>query len=146
MHHLRDAAKHRAGADIDDLAVAARLHVRHDVLGHQERAAHVHRHDAIPHRDVDLGEVLLLERGIDRRVVDQDVDLAEPLHGLGDQRLHLALVADVEGHAGGGVAAVLGGELGGERAAVGNVGDHHLGAFGRERLRSNGARCPWRRR
>ena len=62
MQHVRDAARGRAGADVDDLAVALRDHVRRDVLGHQEHAAHVDGHHAVPQRAVDLAERLLLER------------------------------------------------------------------------------------
>jgi len=36
---------------------------------------------------------------VERRVVDQDVDLAEAFDGLVDQRLALRLVADIEHHA-----------------------------------------------
>ena len=86
-------------------------------------------------RDVDVGELGLLELRVERGVVDQDVDLAEALDGLGDQRLDLRLVADVADHAGGGVAAVLAGKLLRQIAAVGDVGDHHRGALGRERRR-----------
>src|SRR5262245_11338640 len=38
-------------------------------------------------------------------------------------------------HAGRRVAPVSGGDLGGERGAISDVGDHDLGALGRERLR-----------
>src|SRR5262249_34266248 len=98
------------------------------------RPAHIHRHDAIPYRGVDCGEVLLLERRVDCGVVDQDIDLAEAIERRGHERLHLLLVAHVEGHAGGGIAAGLGRKLVRERAAIGDIGNHHLGAFGRQRL------------
>ena len=45
---------------------------------------------------VDLGDFLLGERRKQRGVVDQNVDLAEPLHGLGDQHFDRTLVADVD--------------------------------------------------
>src|SRR5882724_299395 len=54
MQHPRDAAKRRARTDIDDLTVAFRLHMRSNVLGHQERAADIHRHDPVPQRHVDV--------------------------------------------------------------------------------------------
>jgi hypothetical protein len=65
----------------------------------------------------------------------QDIDLAEAFDHLRDQRLHLRFVAHVESETHGGVAAVLRRDLGGKLAAVGDVGDHNLGAFRRQRAR-----------
>jgi hypothetical protein len=55
MQHVRDAFVGGARCDVDDLTALARLHVRRNVLHHQERAAHVHRHHLVPQRGVDLG-------------------------------------------------------------------------------------------
>ena len=98
------------------------------MLGHQERPANVDRHHPVPQRHIDLGEFLLLQRGKQCRVVHQDVDLAELLHRPGNEALHRRFVADVTDHAAGGAAPMPGRDFIGERTAIGNVRDHHLGA------------------
>ena len=70
-----------------------------------------------------------------RGVVDQNVDLAEPLHRLGDQRLHRAFVADIGDAACHRIGAVRARQFRGELLAVGNVGDHQARALGGERAR-----------
>ena len=83
-----------------------------------------------------------MQRGIERRVVDQDVDPAEALDGLRNQVLDRLLVADVELDAGHAVRAVAAGDFRGELLAVGDVGDHDARAFGGERLRIVPADAP----
>jgi hypothetical protein len=48
---------------------------------HQEGAAQVHRHHSVPYVHVDLGELLLGKRRVERGVVDQHIDLPEARHG-----------------------------------------------------------------
>ena len=114
---------------------AARDHVRRDVAHHQPGPAHVDRHHPIPQVRIPFVEVSGMELGIKRRVVDQDVDLAEAVDGLRHQGLDRRLVADVERAAGHGVGAMPARNLRGERRAVLDIGDHHARAFGGERQR-----------
>ena len=125
---------------------AARDHVRGNCAHHQPGPAHIDRHDAVPHLDIPFVVIARAELGIERRIVDQHVDLAEAGDRLADQRLDRLLVADVAGSAGRRIGAVRVRDLGGERSAVLDVGDHHAGAFGGERQAHNAARSPWRRR
>jgi hypothetical protein len=106
-----------------------------DVLGHQEQAAHIDRHHPVPQRNVDVGEWLLLQGCEQRRIVDQDVDPAEPFHGGGDQPFDLRLVAHVDGLAEHRIGAVSFCDFGRQLVAIGDVGDHHPGAFRRQRQR-----------
>src|SRR5664280_523343 len=133
--HARHALIGGARGDVDDLAAAALDHVRYDVADHQIRASHVDRHHAIPQLRVPLVEVSGLERGVERRVVHQDVYLTEAFDGLSDQALDRLLVADVELDAGHAICAMAAGDFRGKVLAVGDVGDHHARAFGGERLR-----------
>ena len=107
--------------------------MRRDVLGHQKYAADIDRHHAIPQRDIDLGDLLLLKRREQSGIVDQNVDLAEAVHGLGHQRLDRAFVADVGDGAFDRIGAVLARQLLGDRLAVGNIGDHQARALRGER-------------
>ena len=135
MQHPRNAVKDAAGADVDDLAVALRRHLRGDVLHHQERPAQIDRHDAVPQCHVDLGTLGFLQRREQCGVVDQHVDLAKALHGLRDQRLDGAFVADVGDRARHRIGAVVAGDLVRHVLAVGEVGDHQPRALGGKRLR-----------
>ena len=135
MRELGDAASDGARADIDDLAVFLRDHVRRDVLGHQKDATHIDRHDAIPKRSVDLGELLFLKHRKQRGVIDQDVDLAEAVHGLRHQRLDRGLIAHVGDGAFDRIGAMLARQLLRDRLAVGDIGDHQPRALRGKRPR-----------
>ena len=82
VQHPGNALEGRARPDVDDLAIALRDHMRADMLHHEERAAQIDGHDVIPRRRLDLGALLVVQRGEDRGVVDQNIDLAEAVHGL----------------------------------------------------------------
>ena len=83
--------------------------------------------------DVDLGAFGFLERREQCGIVDENVDLAETLHGFGDQRLHRAFIADIGDRALDGIGAMLAGERRGDLAAIGNIGNHQARALGGER-------------
>jgi hypothetical protein len=120
---------------IDDLTVAARDHVRGDVLHHQERPAQIDRHHLVPEIRVDLGAFRLLQGCKQRGVVHQHVDPAKALHGGCDQRLDRAFIADVGDGADHRIRPMLGGDFLRDLLAVGNIGDHDARAFGGERQR-----------
>ena len=90
--HVRGARRDHVRGDVHDPAVPGPLHVRVDRLAHQEHPVDVHRHDPPPLREIEL---LPRHERHDRRVVDQDVDCAEPVRGRRDQRAHLIRVAHV---------------------------------------------------
>jgi hypothetical protein len=97
--------------------------------------AQIDRHHPIPKCHVDIRAVGFLKRREQSGVVDQDIDLAETLHGLGDQRLDGSLVADVENFARHRIRAVGTRDLVGRLLAIDDVGDHDATAFGGERAR-----------
>ena len=66
---------------------------------------------------------------------DDGVMQATWFQGTRDQRLHGFLVADVEHLGGDRIGAMLRGDLGRERCAVHDIGDHHARTFGRKRER-----------
>jgi catechol 2,3-dioxygenase-like lactoylglutathione lyase family enzyme len=121
------AAQSGNGADVDDAAAFGR-HPPRDRLTHQERAAEVHREDAIEELDRRIEERLV---GADARAVHQHVDALEPReHGL-DQPLHAGAVAHIE------LVAMKTGLAAARQALVGasKIRGDRLGALGREALR-----------
>src|SRR3954465_3075092 len=62
VQHPGNAAIGGARADIDDLAVTLRLHVRGDVLHHKEWAAQIDCHHLIPELSINSGALRLLQR------------------------------------------------------------------------------------
>ena len=102
---------------------------------HEIRAAHVDGHHLVPKIRVPLQEAARRQRRIDRGVIDQDIDLPEALDGLRHQVLDRLLVADVAFHARHAVGAMTAGDFGHQILAVGDIGYHHAGAFGGQRLR-----------
>ena len=124
--------------DVDDRPAAAAAHVRDGVLGGQEVALHVDRHDLVPHL---LGRVLrgLVGRGwLDAHVVAQHVDGAEG----GDRLRHRGPAAGVGGqvglkeHRG---AAGRGDPVDPCRARAGIAVDHQHPGAGRGRRVGDGA-------
>jgi hypothetical protein len=99
-------------------------HLARHGLAHQERALDV---DADHRVEVGLGHVQEIRSLEDAGVVDQHVDAAMRGQGARDQRVHVGLVADVAVH-------VDPAEFGCQRLArrVGQIGQHHVGAFARE--------------
>ena len=128
VEKVRCPLEYRARRDVDDAAPLVAPHLRHHGLGAQEHAAHVDGHQPVPLLDGDFGERLHLQRGEHGGVGDQDVDLAEALHG----GPHHAVDGGFVGHVGGegdGLAALL------------------LDHLGRPALHPAGRRPPpWRRR
>mmetsp|Transcript_21087 Transcript_21087/g.81837 ORF Transcript_21087/g.81837 Transcript_21087/m.81837 type:complete len:357 (+) Transcript_21087:2512-3582(+) len=126
LHRTQVARQAGDGGHIDDAARTARDHAG---LGHglreQEEAADVEVHDLVPGL-----ERMLLGRGAPggAGVVDEDVDAAQALHGLGHHALHILWL----GRIGGAPARVdaLGLQLGGSIFQVGRLarGQHDLGA------------------
>src|SRR5262249_16819999 len=106
-----------------------------DMLDHQKWSAHVDRHDAIPGLIVPLDEIARLELCVKRGIVDQYVDLTEAIDRLADESLHLFFVAHIDLDACHRIRAMPCGDLSGEFAPVGNVGNHHACAFCGEGLR-----------
>ena len=119
--------------DVDDRAAARPAHGRDRVLGAEEDAPGVDRHDAIP-----LGDGALLDRHArddDGRVVDQDVELAvaadRRLHG----RLPVGLAGHVQVHVHGVAAASADGRLDLLALVVPDVAEDDAGALLDEGLR-----------
>jgi len=109
--------------------------MRHDVLHQQKRPAQIDRHHAVPQANIDFGALGFLKRRKQSRVVDDDIDLAEPLHGFGDQSLDRGLVADVGNGAFDRIGAVLARKRCSDVLAVGDIGDHQASAFGNKGAR-----------
>ena len=105
------------------------------MLRRQERAAHIDGEHLVPKIDVDVLHLGVVQGGEQGRVVDQDVDLAEALHGFGDQRLDLILLADIAGHAHGRIRPVPGRDLLRRLFCTRDIGDHDARAFRCQRLR-----------
>ncbi len=97
VREVRRARHDHVRGDVDDAPVARLAHRLLRVVGQQEGAVEVHRHDPAPLGEVDL--VPRLERD-DRRGVHRDVELAEALDGLLDQALDLLLLRHVHLDAG----------------------------------------------
>ena len=117
-------------------------HLRRDVADHEIRPAHVDRHHSVPEVGVPFVEVAWAELGIERGVVDEDVDAAEALGGLRHELLHRGFVADVEAFGDRGVLAVLAADLGRQRRTVLDIGDHHPRALFGQRPRIMRADAP----
>src|SRR5262245_3107561 len=96
---VRHALEERAGGDVDDLALAARLHGRKDGARAEEEPAQVDRHDLVPFLDRNLHERAAHDRAVDCGVVHQHVDRAESREGLGGQAQRIALARDIALHA-----------------------------------------------
>src|SRR3712207_5369377 len=112
--HLREAGAevgdpglgHRVGDEVGARVVGVhrrrvddrrpRLHVRDRVLGQREHRRQVQRHRVVPLLVRDLLERVVAH--LEGRVVDQDVDLAELLDRLRDDRLLVGAVGEVTRH------------------------------------------------
>src|SRR5581483_1724281 len=127
------AVEDGARGDVDDLPLAALAHVGHYRAAAQPGTLEVDLHQAVPLLDRDLLEADPRhgDGREDRRVVDQDVDAAEPIDGAVSHGLGGFLVRDV-GLDGERLAAHLGDLLrhGLGRPAV-DVGHDHLRALAR---------------
>src|SRR5205814_10722137 len=88
-HRLNEKAVHRR--HIDD-APFRLLEVRHKELGAEKDAAQVHRDFAVPFLDRGVLDRLV---HLNRRVVEERVDLGKSLQGLGYQPLDRSRVGDV---------------------------------------------------
>jgi hypothetical protein len=97
-----------------------------------EGATHIHRHELVPQRRIDLLDRNRRDVRADGGVVDQDIEPAELLLGLGDHGSHRCLIAHVGQN--GVRRSAFGRDRGGDRSAVFGVGQHDLGAFSRQRL------------
>ena len=84
----------RAGAEIDDAAIAAFAHVRRGLARAQEGRAQVEPQDEVPVLDLGLPDVA---RRSAAHVVDQDVEPAVRLERRGEQRFDRRLLGDVGG-------------------------------------------------
>src|SRR6516225_9951035 len=109
--------------------------MRRHMLHQEKRPAQIDCHDAVPGIDIDFGALCFLQRREQRRVVDQNVDLAEALYGSGDQCRHRAFVADIGHRAFHRIGSVVAGERRGDFAPVGDVGDHQARTLRRKRAR-----------
>jgi hypothetical protein len=85
-----------AGRGVDDRAAAAGQHERDLVLHGDEHATEVDRHQAVPLRRRD--RVGRLDRLLDARVVEGDIQAAEALDGRVERRPQLVVVGHVAGH------------------------------------------------
>ncbi len=88
------AALARGARDVDDPPAAPLLHVRHRGADHVERAGQVDADHLVPLAVADLLDRRALP---DARVVDQDVEPAEPVDRLVDHHLGLFVDGDVRG-------------------------------------------------
>ena len=129
------AAAHHAGdrgGDQDHAAVAMLLHRQRGVLHAEEHRARQHGEGVVPVLDAGLGD--RPEGAADAGVEIGDVEPAEALLGLGDQRGDVGLLGDVAAHEGDVVAMAV--RLGNRQRlrAVGlvEIGHHDLGAVGQE--------------
>jgi hypothetical protein len=107
------------------------------VLHAQEGAAEVDRHQAVPLFVGDLGG--RPDRLLDARVVEGDIQAAEPLDRRVERRLDLVTARDVAGHGERPAAGLLdhAGRL--PVALRGDVGDHDTRALAREGERGGAA-------
>src|SRR3546814_15338073 len=64
-------------------------------LPHQECSAHVDRHHAIEFGGIHDRNVAMPQTERRTRVVDQDIEAAVPVHGMGDDALDVVFDADV---------------------------------------------------
>ncbi len=99
------------GRDVDDGAAAARPHRCDGGARAEERAAEVDRQQSL-----ELAPVLFLDRAhpVDRRIVDEDVEAAEPFRGRRHHALPVLLVRHVVRE---------------EQGVLTDVGGHRLPAF-----------------
>ena len=73
------------GADVDDLAASLCLHaVLHKRLGHEERTLQIHVENEIV---VFFAHIPEIGAAFKAGVVDEDVEAAQLLHGVGDEAL-----------------------------------------------------------
>src|SRR5437867_4372160 len=86
---VRDALEEGARGDVDDGALAARLHGREHGPRAQKESAEVDRHDPVPLLDGNLHEGAPLEGAVEGRVVDQHVDAAESREGFSGEALRV---------------------------------------------------------
>ena len=91
MDVVRDALEEGARGDVDDGALAARLHGREHGPRAQKESAEVDRHDPVPLLDGNLHEGAPLEGAVEGRVVDQHVDAAESREGFSGEALRVLL-------------------------------------------------------
>ncbi|CAG9225208.1 hypothetical protein BVI2075_940004 [Burkholderia vietnamiensis] len=90
---VRPRALRGGRRDVDDVPAAARLHDRHGRVAHQIRAEQVGHHHLLPSVDADVVD----RRGhVDRRVVDDHVEIAERLARVVHDLQHRRFVAHVE--------------------------------------------------
>src|SRR5467141_2850007 len=134
---VRDALEERGRGDVDDHALALRLHGGEHRARAQEEPAEVHGHHPVPLLDGDLHERAALEVAVERRVVHEGVDAPEPREGLGGQPLRVGLARDIAGHGQRLPAARL--DLRAHRLAVEDVGGDDPRALGGEAQRVGAA-------
>jgi hypothetical protein len=116
---------------VDDHAAPVPEHELDLVLHAQEGAAEVDRHEAVPLAVADLAS--RLDRLLDTRVVEGDVQATEPLDGGLQRRFDVLAAHDVARHRKG-LAACLLDHAGRLLIALScNVGDHHARPFAGER-------------
>ncbi|CCE10590.1 hypothetical protein BRAS3843_520106 [Bradyrhizobium sp. STM 3843] len=95
MRLSRTARSGGKRGDVDDPSVFARLHMRHYGLGHLEDAARVHGERLVP----SIGRQFLDGRQPeDPRIVDEDIDVPETLHGISHGPPAIVDVADIAQH------------------------------------------------
>jgi hypothetical protein len=111
-------------AHVDDAPAAGLDHLARHGLAHEERALDV---DADHRIEIGLGHVQKIRRLEDAGVVHQHIDAAVRGQGARDQRVHVGLVADVAMHVDPAEFARQG-----LARRVGQIGQHHAGAFARE--------------
>src|SRR5205807_1325714 len=83
MQKERRACKGSRGGDIYDFSAALLFHLREDRFRAEKRTFDVDRRDPIPFFRRYFVKRLPLDVDEDRRVIDEDVDPTESLHGLG---------------------------------------------------------------
>ena len=103
------------------------------MLAAEPDALEVHVHDAVPRRLRGLGGATVVGRE-DARVVVEDVQPAEALHGEPHHRLDLVAARDVDLHERGFAAGALDGGDGAGAELLVEVGDDDAGAFTGEQL------------
>lgn len=115
MDQLDTADLPELGGDVDDDALASRQHRRHDGLGHQEGAAHMHRKHPVEILKLEVFECCLMRN---TGIVDEKGDVAVrglgsrmdsrhilgPCYVAGDRGCHTARLGDFRGNSLGPVA------------------------------------------
>ena len=136
-HFAAHQSRHRR--DVDDRAAAGLAHFRNDGFRAQENPLAVDVHDLVPKF---LGGLLHRFGAVDAGVVDQDVQLAEPLHRGSHHVLPVGLAGHVQAQEQALAALLVDFRLHLPPFVLQHVGDDHPRALGGEQAGFHGSLAP----